>query len=143
MWRQVELHVIQGRNLGQAQQPELMEGEPLDPSTMPVPVDLDISCEIHLNETLYGRTTAKKGVGNPDWHESFTFNDLSPFSNLDIKVWQGKKLLSPTILGTVCIPLTNFRRREAIDGWFPVLQPGAMSSDIRVGDLRLEIKIHE
>jgi hypothetical protein len=143
MWRQVELNVIQGRNLGNTKPFESTNGDHIDTATEPDPVDLDVSCEIYLNETLCGRTTVKKGIGSPDWHENFTFSDLPPFDNLDITIWREKKLFKPAVLGTVRIPLTNFRRGEAMDCWFPVVQPGPMSSDLRVGELRLKIRVDE
>jgi len=102
-----------------------------------------VSCEIHLNDTLCGRTTVKKGVGSPDWHESFTFSDLPPFDTLDVIVWREKKLFKPTIMGSVRITLSNFRRGEAVEGWFPVLHTGPIASDLQVGDIRLKIRVDE
>lgn len=142
MWRQVELTVIQGRNLGNTKLLDPAHGGP-DSSSEPDPVDLDVSCDINLNGILCGRTTVKKGIGSPDWHESFTFSDLPPFEFLDVLVWREKKLFKPTPLGTVKIALSNFRRGESMDGWFPVVQLGPVASDFRVGELRLKIRVDE
>ncbi|CAK5264411.1 unnamed protein product [Mycena citricolor] len=143
MWRQVELTVIQARNLGNPR--------PFDPAGAAViggseeadPVDLKVSCEIHLNTMLCGRTTLKKGLNTPDWHEQFTFPDLPPFDTLDIFVWKETKLPRPTLMGSVRVTLSNFKRGEAIEGWFPVLLPGPTASDLQVGDIRLKIKVDE
>ncbi|KAF7320342.1 Elongation of fatty acids protein [Mycena kentingensis (nom. inval.)] len=152
MWRQVELTVIQARNLGNTRVvdlgaganaavisgsgPELAgEGEPVDA--------MDVSCEIHLNNMLCGRTTLKKGIGSPDWHESFTFMDLPPFDTLEVLVWREKKLFKPSLLGSVRVTLANFRRGESVEGWFPVLHQGPTVSDLQVGDIRLKIRVDE
>ena len=139
MWRQVELTVIQGRNLGNAKSLEASSeaNSELDG------LDLGVSCEIHLNDILCGRTTVKKGLRSPDWHEHFTFSDLPPFEMIDLLVWQEKKLFRPVILGSVRIPLINFCRGEAVEGWFPVLHGGSIAGDVQVGELRLKIRIDE
>jgi hypothetical protein len=139
MWRQVELTLLQGRNLGNAKPPEASSEASLEPDGL----DLGVSCEIHLNDILCGRTTVKKGLGSPDWHENFTFSDLPPFETVDLLVWQEKKLFRPAILGSVRIPLLNFCRGEAIEGWFPVLQGGSIAGDVQVGELRLKMRIDE
>lgn len=139
MWRQVELTIFQGRNLGNAR--------PLEASSEPNSeidgLDLGVSCEIHLNDISCGRTTVKKGLGSPDWHESFTFSDLPPFETVDLLVWQEKKSFRSELLGSVRIPLINFRRGEAIEGWFPVVHGGSIAGDIQVGELRLKMRIDE
>lgn len=140
MWRQVELTVISGR-LGNSKPFEVQGvGEPISEHD---PVDLDVSCEIQLNKTLCGRTTVKKGIGSPDWHETFTFTNLPPFDTLDIIVWREKKLFKSTMMGTVTITLANFRRGEAVEGWFPVLHCGPPANDVQVGDIRLKLRIDE
>ncbi|KAF9015162.1 Rho GTPase activation protein [Cyathus striatus] len=145
MWRQIELKIIQGRNIGISRQytDQFRQINEADSSPEPDVVDIDISCEVLLGDILYGRTTPKRGMGSPDWHEMFTFSDLPPFSNLDVIVWKEKKLFKPFILGSVRIPLTNFRRAESIEGWFPVVQSGAGLNDIQVGELRMKIRIDE
>ncbi|KIK70989.1 hypothetical protein GYMLUDRAFT_150071 [Collybiopsis luxurians FD-317 M1] len=143
MWRQVELTVMQGRNLGNSKPFESLDDEENDSASEPDPVDLDVYCEILLNETLCARTTVKKGIGSPEWHENFTLSDLPPFESLNILVWREKKLFKPSVLGTVLIPLINFRRGEFVEGWFPVLQPGSIASDIQVGEIRMKIRIDE
>lgn len=144
MWRQVQLTVIQGRNLGSQkplQSSSSTTGATLDGEADAI--DLDVSCEIHLNEQLCGRTTVKKGIGSPDWHEKFIFSDLPPFENLELIVWREKKLLKPVIMGSIRIALGNFRRSEAVEGWFPVLQNGPIASGVQVGDIRMKIRVDE
>ncbi|KAJ6604651.1 GTPase activating protein [Mycena vulgaris] len=147
MWRQVELTVIQARNLGNTRPFEMPNGAAViagtDANPEADPVDLDVSCEIHLNNTLCGRTTLKKGIGSPDWHENFTFTDLPPFDTLDIFVWKENKLFKPLLMGCVQVTLANFKRGESIEGWFPVLQQGPTGSDLQVGDIRLKIRVDE
>ncbi|KAK7064231.1 GTPase activating protein [Favolaschia claudopus] len=148
MWRQVELTVIQARNLGNTRLLENANGAAVNSGTetnpeAADPVDLDVYCEIHMNNMLCGRTTLKKGIGSPDWHENFTFTDLPPFDTLDIFVWKEKKLLKPSVMGCVRVTLGNFRRGESIEGWFPVLHQGPTASDLQVGDIRLKIRVDE
>jgi C2 domain len=147
MWRQVELTVLQGRNLGSTKPFVDMSATGIVPDfesySEPDTVDMDVSCEIHLNNILCGRTTVKKGIGSPEWHESFAFSDLPPFEILEIIVWREKKLFKPTMLGAVRITLSNFRRGETIEGWFPVLHSGPVASDLHVGDIRLKIRVDE
>ncbi|KAJ7225513.1 GTPase activating protein [Mycena pura] len=157
MWRQVELTVIQARNLGNTRLVDLGTGAGsgaaviggTEPGADTDPVDLDVSCEIRLNDTLCGRTTLKKGIGSPDWHESFTFTDLPPFDTLEVLVWREKKLLRPQLMGSVRVTVQNFRRGESIEGWFPVLLHqgpsviGPSVSDVQVGDIRLKIRVDE
>ncbi|KAK7058960.1 hypothetical protein VNI00_001584 [Paramarasmius palmivorus] len=145
MWRQVELKVIQGRNLGNT--------KPFDGGSDPVedtdsmsdhdPVDLDVTCDIQLNKETCGRTTTKKGVGSPEWHESFIFSDLPPFENLEVVVWRVKKLFRSSKLGSISIALSNFPRGEAVEGWFPVLMQGSTTGDLHVGDVRLKLRVDE
>lgn len=141
MWRQVELTVIQGRNLGQAKHEMLLNGT--DNTQDNDGADVDISCEIHLNDILCSRTTPKKGLGTSDWHENFTFPGLPPFENLDIVVWREKKLSKPTVIGITRIALGNFRRGDTVEGWFPVLQTGSIGTEVQFGELRLKIRVDE
>jgi hypothetical protein len=145
MWRQVELTIMQGRNLGNPKpldsRDSLSDGTD---TSEPDPVDIDVFCDIKLNETLCGRTTTKNGIGSPDWHEAFTFSELPPFDNLEVVVLREKKLFRPP-LGVVRIPLSVFRRGEAVEGWFPVLHsaPGSIASDLQMGEIRLKIRVDE
>lgn len=148
MWRQVELSILQGRNLGNHFKPlldanassaTLSEGDPREAD----PVDLDAFCEIHLNDNICARTTVKKGIGSPDWLENFSFSDLPPFETLEVTVWREKRLLKPMLLGSVRIALTNFRRSEAVEGWFPIIQAGGVSNSIQVGEIRMKLTVDE
>ncbi|KAI0275066.1 Rho GTPase activation protein [Gloeopeniophorella convolvens] len=147
IWRQVEVTCVQGLNLG--------VHRPLDPTPNTntstdteghgdaEAVDLDLFCEVYVNSVLSGRTVVKKSVGSPDWHEIFTFTDLPPFERLAVVVWREKKLQKPSIIGTVYITLTNFRRGEHVEGWFPVLSGGSTAPSTQVGKLRLKIRVDE
>ena len=103
---------------------------------------MDVYCEVLVNGTLCGRTTVKKGIGSPDWHERFVLPDLAPFENLELVVWREKRLGRPSVVGHVVVVLVNFRRGEAVEGWFPVLHAGAASST-QAGEMRLKIRVDE
>jgi len=145
MWRQVDLTVMQGRNLGNSKPFESRDSLSDSDLSEPDPVDIDVFCEIKLNETLCGRTTVKKGIGSPDWHEAYTFSEIPPFDNLEVVVWREKKLFKPSVLGIVTISLSNFRRGETVEGWFPVLHStaGSIASDLQLGEVRLKIRVDE
>ena len=137
MWRQVELTIIQGKNLGLTGYDDANTNFEFDG------LEIDLSCEIHLNDILCSRTTVKKGPGSPDWHENFTFPGLPPFESLDIIVWREKRMSKPSVLGITRIALGNFRRGDAVEGWFPVINGGAIGTEIQVGKLRLKICVDE
>jgi hypothetical protein len=147
IWRQVELTCIQGRNIGVPRS--------IDPSSSGTAasdpegrgdvesVDLDLFCEVYFNNVLSGRTVVKKSMGSPDWHEIFLFTDLPPFEKMAIVVWREKRQQKPVTIGTVYITLTNFRRGEDVEGWFPVLFGGATTACTEVGQLRLKLRVDE
>jgi C2 domain len=143
IWRQVELTCIQGRNIGvsRTQEPISNPGAACDMEGEGV--DLDLFCEVYLNNVLSGRTVVKKSTGSPDWHESFLFTNLPPLQKLSIVIWREKRLQKPLVVGTVYITLTNFRRGELVEGWFPVLSGGAAPACTQVGQLRLKVKVDE
>ncbi|KAI0308203.1 Rho GTPase activation protein [Multifurca ochricompacta] len=147
VWRQVELTCIQGRNIGVPRfvDPASNLGVAGDTEGRgdSEAVDLDLFCEVYFNSVLSGRTVVKKSMGSPDWHESFLFTDLPPFEKLAIVVWREKKLQKPSNVGTVYITLTNFRRGEHVEGWFPILFGGSASTCTQVGQLRLKLKVDE
>ncbi|KAF9241382.1 GTPase activating protein [Melanogaster broomeanus] len=147
MWRQAELTVMQGRNLGN--QKSILD---VGASTVTLaeesrseadPVDLDVFCEIILNDNVCGRTTVKKGIGSPDWHEHFLFTDLPPFEALEVLVWKEKRVMKPTLLGSVRIALTNFRRSEEVEGWFPVTHSSGVLTGVQVGEIRMKLRVSE
>jgi len=147
IWRQVGLTCMQGRNIGVSHSldPISNAGTTNDPEARGdvEAVDLDLFCEVYFNSVLSGRTVVKKSSGSPDWHETFLFTDLPPFEKLAVVVWREKKLQKPFVIGTVYITLTNFRRGEHVDGWFPVLFGGVTTACTQVGQLRLKLRLDE
>ncbi|GJE86123.1 Rho GTPase activation protein [Phanerochaete sordida] len=137
MWRQVDLTCIQARNLGVVRS--------VDDTSQPDPEetsDMNVYCSLMVNGYLSGKTAVRKGLGAPDWHESFCFSDLPPFETLDVMVWREKKLPKQVLIGTVSIPLMNFRRGEAVEGWFPVLSTHN-GTGVIAGEIRLKIRVDE
>lgn len=146
MWRQVDLTVMQGRNLGSTKlfnSANASNKGTLDPTSEGDAQDIDVSCDILVNDMLCGRTTVKKGVTCPDWHENFLLPDLPPFETLHIIVWREKRLFRPAAVGSVRLTLSNFKRGEMVEGWFPVLTSGPIAGDMQVGDLKLRIRVDE
>lgn len=145
MWRQVQVTVVQGRNIGspKAFGDAQGTGHLGDGAQEPDQVDMDVYCELLFNDVLCGRTTVKKAVGAPEWHESFTFPDLPPFGDLVFNVCREKKMLKSHMLGSIYIALGNFRRGESVEGWFPVFHGGPWANSIQVGEIRLKLKVEE
>lgn len=138
MWRQVKLTCIQGRNLGSSR--ALVDETPAGEAEVDA-LDIDVSCEIYINSRICGRTTVKKGIGSPDWHEHFTFSDLPPFENLEIVVCRERKLARPSVVGSVLVVLPNFKRGEYVEGWFPVLSTNHQG--VQTGEMRLKLRVDE
>ncbi len=143
MWRQVDLTCLQGRNLGVTRPlSDDPPGAEQEAKAEADAIDMDVYCEIFVNGTICGRTTVKKGLGSPDWHERFQLTDLPPFENLEIVVWREKRLTRPCIIGSIAIVLVNFRRGDSVEGWFPVLN-GGQASSTQAGEMRLKIRVDE
>ena len=162
MWRQVHIEVSQGRNLGARQLPpsaasvELSSSPPATHSDFDSRdgpgggksedgADMEVSCEIHISDALCGRTTVKKSSGSPEWHEHFVFSDLPPFGELALHVYREKRVLTtkPALVGSISIPLNNFRRGESVDGWYPIINTNQSVSGTQMGELRLRLKVDE
>jgi hypothetical protein len=141
MWREVQLTVASGRSLGMSKFYDPSQN--LDDLGQEVELkDIDVYCEIVLNDAVCARTTLKKGLGLPEWHESFMFSDLPPFENLEVTIWKEKKFLKPSLLGKVTVDLITFRRGEVVEGWYPV-QSTNYSSQLQLGELRLKVQVNE
>ncbi|KAF5355628.1 hypothetical protein D9756_003766 [Leucocoprinus leucothites] len=139
MWREVQLTVASGRNLGTSKF--------YDPSQDPDDIgqegeskDIDVYCEIVFNDAVCARTTIKKGLGLPEWHEFFVFSHLPPFESFEIMIWKEKKIGKPSLLGKVTVDLITFRRGEVVEGWYPV-QSTSFSSQLQLGELRLKLQV--
>lgn len=172
MWRQVEVHCISARDLGQPKQ----HADPRPPETRPLPPiasdlsvssggsdsnpslasgmldgsgDYDVWGEIWVNSMLCARTTVKRSTANPEWHESFLISDLPPFDNLQITLYKEKRGSARCVpIGSVVISLGTFQRGEYMEGWNPIV--GAKTSVStgsgfysQVGELRLKLKVDE
>ena len=168
MWRQVEVHCISVRDLGQVK--HLTDSPP--PQAWPPPAalerssslngsnsngslasassdgsgDYDVWCEIWVNSMLCARTTVKKCTVTPEWHENFLIGDLPPYDNLQITMYKEKRgSARSTAIGFVVVPLPNFQRGEYMEGWNPII--GANSnlsgSYTQVGGMRLKVKVDE
>ncbi|TFK30445.1 GTPase activating protein [Coprinopsis marcescibilis] len=140
MWRQIELSIVQARNL---RVPKTENGDSVETSA-DADFDGEISCELHLNNILCGRTTGKKKGSTLEWHEKFLFSDLPPFQTLDINVWREKKAMKPTTVGFAQIQLHSFRRGETVEGWHPIIQGvTGPARETQVGELRVKLRVDE
>lgn len=170
MWRQVEVHCISARELGQTK--NLADSRPSE-TRPPLPIasdlslsssgsdsngssgasdghgDHDVWCEIWVNSMLCARTTVKKSTANPEWHESFLIGDLPPFDNLQITLYREKRGSTRSVpIGSVVVALGTFQRGEYMEGWNSIVGGGTNISTgsgfySQVGELRLKLKVDE
>jgi len=141
MWREVHLTIASGRNLGTSKIYNPVQNT--DDTVQEVELkDVDVYCEIMFNHTVCARTTVKKGLRLPEWHESFVFPDLPPFEALEIMIWKDKKVVKSSMLGKVTVDLATFRRGELMEGLYPV-QSTNISSQLQLGELRLKVQVYE
>ena len=145
MWRQVQFGVNQARNLGSVKLPSDVLASPMqsDYDGANEGTDMEVSCEIVINEVSSAWTTTKKCTGSPEWHELFTFSDLPPFGDMFIHVYREKKISKPQLLGSASLSLSNFRRGETIDAWFPLISSNQSVSGTQTGEIRLKIRVVE
>lgn len=143
MWRQVQIEVIQARNLGSTKSIDAVSDVASDSEVTTDGVDMEVSCEIVIGDALCGRTTVKKCTGSPEWIEQFTFRDLPPFGDLMVHVYREKKAGKPHLVGSVQIALLNCRRSEMIEGWFPAICADDSVNGTQAGELRLKLKVDE
>lgn len=172
MWRQVEVHCMSARDLGQTKR----LADPRSPETKPpLPLasepsissngsdsngswapgmsdggaEYDVWCEIWVNSMLCARTTVKRSTANPEWHESFLIGDLPPFENLQITMYKERRGSARNVpIGSVVIPLGSFQRGEYMEGWNPIVGTNTNVSAgsgfySQVGELRLKLKVDE
>ncbi|KAI0033182.1 Rho GTPase activation protein, partial [Vararia minispora EC-137] len=156
LWRQVDITCAQGRNIivdnPRGLQEALVDSskpgrtrEGTDDTDASTSVsEVELYCDLFINNTLCGRTAVKRSLGAPEWHEQFVFPDMPQLEQLTVLVYQEKRpLAKPIMVGSVHISLANFRRGEIVEGWFPVLKKGASIAALQVGQVRLKIKIEE
>lgn len=154
MWREVDLVVCQMRNMKNPKTLAAMRsGVPANttPGTMDPNgnfgdgegLDMDVWCDIKLNNAIYGQTSTKKVIGSELWNEGFIFADLPPFDNLQIVLRREKRTSRPIDLGSVTIALENYEKGEYVEGWYPILIAGAGGRDTQLGELRLKLKVSE
>ena len=156
MWRQVNLTVLHGRNLGGvgklASNDGLTSGASLADAeggegSTEASADSLVFCEVVVDGFTSGRTMFQKGeagtLPNWTWLESFSFSDLPPFGIFSIRVWRFKKSSKSALVGTVDINLGHFPRAQVMEGWFPVMSSVTSGNSIQVGDLKLKMRVDE
>jgi hypothetical protein len=172
MWRQVEVHCISARDLGQTK--HLADSRPSEAGpTLPISPELsfssnggdsngswasgtsdgsgdyDVWCDIWVNSMLCARTTVKRSTVSPEWHESFLIGDLPPYDNLQINLHKEKRGSGKTVsIGSVVVPLGTFQRGEYMEGWNPIAGANTNASTgsgfyTQVGEMRLKLKVDE
>lgn len=82
-------------------------------------------CELHLDKTLYGRTSVKLQTDLLFWGEYFDFPDIPEVNVITVNVYREiekkKKRDKHTFVGSVKIPIHEVTTRLFSEDWYPIL----------------------
>eukprot|EP00062_Callorhinchus_milii_P026194 gi/632988023/ref/XP_007882881.1/ PREDICTED: disabled homolog 2-interacting protein-like [Callorhinchus milii] len=105
-------------------------------------------CEVHLDSSLYARTTSKANTEKLFWGEHFEFNNLPQVGELTLHVFrdEDRKRKDVSALGSLTIPLAEVTGRQHVEKWYPInvhpLQKGKIASPtVRVNLRYQNIKV--
>ncbi|XP_072925534.1 ras/Rap GTPase-activating protein SynGAP-like isoform X1 [Hemitrygon akajei] len=79
-------------------------------------------CELHLDGSLYARTTSKLNAEELFWGEHFEFNNLPPIREVTLHLFrdEDKKRKEMSALGSVTIPLAEVTGRQHVEKWHSI-----------------------
>ncbi|XP_030053029.1 RAS protein activator like-3 [Microcaecilia unicolor] len=109
-------------------------------------------CELHLDGSLYARTTSKQlNSSGLFWGEHFEFDNLPQVSEVTVHLLRedDKKNKDPTPLGGITIPLADLSSRLHVEKWYPITSTGTVkekpaavtATSIRVKGRHQRIKV--
>nr|XP_033779353.1 RAS protein activator like-3 [Geotrypetes seraphini] len=84
-------------------------------------------CELHLDGSLYARTTSKQSnASGLFWGEHFEFDNLPQVNEVTVHLLreEDKKNKDPTPLGGITIPLADLSSRLHVEKWYPITSTG-------------------
>ncbi|XP_069087771.1 RAS protein activator like-3 isoform X2 [Pleurodeles waltl] len=101
-------------------------------------------CELHLDGTLYARTTSKLNQGTIFWGEHFEFENLPPVSVVAIHLLQEdekkkkKEHRELVPAGSVSIKLSDLVSRQHVEKWFPVCKAAPNKEKLMAPSIRVK-----
>ncbi|XP_043939435.1 ras GTPase-activating protein nGAP-like isoform X2 [Protopterus annectens] len=105
-------------------------------------------CEIHLDGSLYARTTSKTCSNSMFWGENFEFDNLPSVQEVTVYILkdEDKKKKDVTPVGSVTIPTSEVTCRQHLEKWYPVSDPGpnkekAVTPSIRIKARYQNVKV--
>lgn len=82
-------------------------------------------CEIHLDKTLYGRTSTKLRTDLLFWGEHFDFPDIPDINVITVNVYREcekkKKRDKHSFVGSVKIPIHEVTTKAFCEDWYPIM----------------------
>ncbi|XP_072420456.1 ras GTPase-activating protein nGAP-like isoform X2 [Chiloscyllium punctatum] len=99
-------------------------------------------CELHLDGSLYARTTSKLSQEALFWGEHFEFGSLPPTKEVTLHLFRDddKKRKEMSALGSVTIPLSEVTGRQHVEKWYNVNAPPLNKGKLNVPTIRINLR---
>eukprot|EP00061_Rhincodon_typus_P014106 g40925.t1 len=99
-------------------------------------------CELHLDGSLYARTTSKLSQEELFWGEHFEFSNLPPTKEVTLHLFrdEDKKRKEMTTLGSVTIPLAEVTGRQHVEKWYNINMPPLNKGKVIVPTIRINLR---
>ncbi|XP_048377914.1 ras GTPase-activating protein nGAP-like isoform X2 [Stegostoma tigrinum] len=99
-------------------------------------------CELHLDGSLYARTTSKLSQEELFWGEHFEFSNLPPTKEVTLHLFrdEDKKRKEMTALGSVTIPLAEVTGRQHVEKWYNISMPLLNKGKAIVPTIRINLR---
>ncbi|XP_067829100.1 ras GTPase-activating protein nGAP-like isoform X2 [Heptranchias perlo] len=99
-------------------------------------------CELHLDGSLYARTTSKVNSEELFWGEHFEFNNLPPTKEVTLHVFrdEDKKRKEMSALGSVAIPLVEVTGRQYVEKWHNINTQPLNKGKVVIPTIRINLR---
>ncbi|XP_051898149.1 ras GTPase-activating protein nGAP-like isoform X2 [Pristis pectinata] len=99
-------------------------------------------CELHLDGSLYARTTSKFNTEELFWGEHFEFNNLPPMKEVTLHLFrdEDKKRKEMSALGSVTIPLAEVMGRHHVEKWHSINVQTLNKGKVVMPTIRLSLR---
>ncbi|XP_072347038.1 disabled homolog 2-interacting protein-like isoform X2 [Scyliorhinus torazame] len=99
-------------------------------------------CELHLDGSLYARTTSKVSNEELFWGEHFEFSNLPPTKEVTLHLFRDddKKRKEMSALGSVTIPLAGVMGRQLVEKWHSLNVPPVNKAKAAAPTIRIRLR---
>ncbi|XP_078285562.1 ras GTPase-activating protein nGAP-like isoform X2 [Rhinoraja longicauda] len=99
-------------------------------------------CELHLDGSLYARTTSKLNAEELFWGEHFEFNNLPPVREVTLHLFrdEDKKRKEMSALGSVTLPLAGVTGRQHTERWHSINVQTLNKGKVVLPTIRLSLR---